>query len=116
MLDTPYGDLSLDCHRRLEKKSGDRSFTDTYTRLDGNAAAPTITTKCVAVSNGRFAHYDMKQNRALSPREAALLQTFPEDYIFYPEENIQFSAAIIGNAVPPRLAEFFGARIVHAIT
>jgi DNA (cytosine-5)-methyltransferase 1 len=116
LMNTPYGDLSLDCHNRLEQKSGTRSFSDVYTRLDGNALAPTITTKCVSVSNGRFAHYDPRQNRGLSPREAALIQTFPENYIFYPEDNIQFSAVVIGNAVPPKLAAFFGSKIVAAIT
>lgn len=116
LMNTPYGDLSLDCHRRVAKKWGAPSFTDTYTRMRGEDVAPTITTKCISVSNGRFAHFDTTQNRALSPREAALLQTFPEDYVFYPEENIEFSATIIGNAVPPRLAAFFGARIVEAIS
>ena len=113
--DTPYGDLSLDCHNRIEKKWGKRSFSDVYTRLSGDSLAPTITTKCVSVSNGRFAHYDIRQNRGLSPREAALLQTFPEGYVFYPENNIQFSAVVIGNAVPPKLAAFFGSKIVKAI-
>lgn len=112
---TPYGDLTLDCHNRLEEKSGTRSFSDVYTRLSGSALAPTITTKCVSVSNGRFAHYDLRQNRGLTPREAALLQTFPEEYIFYPEDNIQFSAIVIGNAVPPRLAAYFGNAIIRAI-
>ena len=112
---TPYGDLTLNCHNRLEKKSGVRSFSDVYTRLNGATLAPTITTKCVSVSNGRFAHYDVRQNRGLSPREAALLQTFPEHYMFYPEDNIQFSAIVIGNAVPPRLAAFFGLKIIEAI-
>ncbi len=83
--------------------------------MRGNDLAPTITTKCIAISNGRFGHYDINQNRALSPREAALLQTFPQDYVFFPEENIEFSATVIGNAVPPRLAEFFGSKIVEAI-
>lgn len=116
LMNTPYGDLSLDCHNRVEKKWGARSFGDVYTRLSGDALAPTITTKCVSVSNGRFAHYDTRQNRGLSPREAALLQTFPEDYMFYPAENIQFSAVVIGNAVPPRLAAYFGVKIIETIT
>lgn len=115
LMDTPYGDLSLDCHKRLAKKWGEVSFTDTYTRMHGDDLAPTITTKFMAISNGRFGHYDTKQNRALSPREAALLQTFPEEYVFYPEENIEFTATIIGNAVPPRLAAFFGSRIIATI-
>ena len=43
----------------------------------------------------------VKQNRAISPREAALLQTFPQDYVFYPEESLDFTVRLIGNAVPP---------------
>lgn len=112
---TPYGDLSLDCHRRVVEKWGSPSFTDTYTRMRGDAVGPTITTKCIAISNGRFGHFDTNQNRAITPREAALLQTFSDDYIFYPQENIEFSARLIGNAVPPRLAAFFGQHIASAI-
>jgi DNA (cytosine-5)-methyltransferase 1 len=114
--DTPYGDLSLNCHRRLEKKAGQQSFTDTYTRMRGDDVAPTITTKCMSISNGRFGHYDRRQNRAITPREAALLQTFPERYVFYPEETIDFTATLIGNAVPPKLAHFFGKFIARRIT
>ena len=44
---TPYGDLSLDCHRRVVEKWGSPSFTDTYTRMRGDAVGPTITTKCI---------------------------------------------------------------------
>jgi DNA (cytosine-5)-methyltransferase 1 len=106
--DTRYGDLSLKCHQRLEKRTGERSFSDTYTRMRGDSIAPTITTRCVSVSNGRFGHFDVSQNRAITPKEAALLQTFPRSYVFYPQENIDFTAALIGNAVPPRLARFFG--------
>jgi DNA (cytosine-5)-methyltransferase 1 len=113
---TPYGNLSLDCHKRFEQKWGELSFTDTYTRMRGEDVGPTITTKCISITNGRFGHYDTNQNRALTPREAALLQTFPEDYVFFPEENIEFSARLIGNAVPPRLAKFFGSAIVTTIS
>lgn len=113
--DTPYGDLSLACHRRLEKKAGTQSFADTYTRMRGDDVAPTITTKFVSITNGRFGHYDRKQNRAITPREAALLQTFPKGYVFYPEDNTEFTATLIGNAVPPKLAQFFGKAIVRRI-
>src|SRR5487761_344726 len=106
--DTPYGNLSLTCHRKLEKHLGIPSFSDTYTRMHGNDIAPTITTKFISITNGRFGHYDIKQNRAISPREAALLQTFPKRYVFYPEKNIEFTATLIGNSVPPKLARFFG--------
>lgn len=105
---TPYGDLSLDCHRRLKERAGVASFSDTYTRMAGDQLAPTITTKCMSITNGRFGHFDPKQNRAISPREAALLQTFTRDYVFYPEDKLDFTACLIGNAVPPKLAEYFG--------
>jgi DNA (cytosine-5)-methyltransferase 1 len=105
---TRYGDLSLNCHSRLEAKSGKASFTDTYTRMRGDDIGPTITTKCISVSNGRFAHYDTDQNRGITPKEAALLQTFPNEYVFYPEDGGEFVAVLIGNAVPPKLAKFFG--------
>jgi DNA (cytosine-5)-methyltransferase 1 len=112
---TLYGDLSLDCHQRLEKKAGEQSFADTYTRMRGDDVAPTITTKCMSITNGRFGHYDRRQNRAITPREAALLQTFPQGYVFYPENNIDFAATLIGNAVPPKLARFFGKIVVRRI-
>lgn len=108
LIDTPYGDLSLACHKRIEKRTGARSFSDTYTRMRGDGLAPTITTKFISITNGRFGHYDTQQNRAITPREAALLQTFPRSYVFYPEDNIEFTATLIGNAVPPKLARFFG--------
>lgn len=105
---TPYGDLSLVCHKKLVKRFRSPSFGDTYTRMRGDEIAPTITTKFISITNGRFGHYDIKQNRAISPREAALLQTFPQRYVFYPEENIEFTATLIGNSVPPKLAKYFG--------
>jgi len=112
---TKYGDLSLACHARLETKNGKRSFSDTYTRMRGDEVAPTMTTKSMSISNGRFGHYDTTQNRALTPREAALLQTFPARYVFHPEENIEFAAKLIGNAVPPKLAKFFGTYLLDRL-
>lgn len=112
---TRYGDLSLNCHNRLEAKSGKASFTDTYTRMRGDDIGPTITTRCISVSNGRFAHYDTDQNRGITPKEAALLQTFPNEYVFYPEDGSEFVAVLIGNAVPPRLAKFFGSYLKEQI-
>ena len=91
------------------------SFTDTYTRMCGDDVGPTITTKFISITNGRFGHFDTKQNRALSPREAAILQTFPQKYVFYPEENLEFTATLIGNSVPPRLAKFFGRYILKQL-
>jgi DNA (cytosine-5)-methyltransferase 1 len=77
--------------------------------------SPTITTKCHSISNGRFGHYDVKQVRGLSLREAAILQSFPEDYVFYPEDEIEPLARMIGNAVPPRLAAFFAGYLVNSL-
>ena len=76
--------------------------------MKGDDLAPTITTKCMSITNGRFGHYDVKQNRAITPREAALLQTFPQNYVFHPEHQLEFASRLIGNAVPPLLANYFG--------
>jgi DNA (cytosine-5)-methyltransferase 1 len=104
---TPYGDLSLPCHRRVKRKLKTACFTDVYTRMSGNRPSPTITTKCHSISNGRFGHYDTSQNRGISLREAAALQSFRDDYVFYPEDGVCMIARMIGNAVPPRLARSF---------
>lgn len=105
--DTPYGDLSLPCHRRVKKKLKTACFTDVYTRMSGDRPSPTITTKCHSISNGRFGHYDTTQIRGISLREAAALQSFRDDYVFYPQDAVCTVARMIGNAVPPRLAQSF---------
>jgi DNA (cytosine-5)-methyltransferase 1 len=100
-------DLELECHVKMRadpKKKG--GFTDVYTRLDPNKPAPTMTTKCCSVSNGRYGHYDTDQVRAISVREAAALQSFPDNYEFY-GSSIGQTARMVGNAVPPKLATFF---------
>ena len=108
---TPFGNLRLDCH----KKGNDSSFTDSYTRMEADKISPTITTKFTSITNGRFGHYDTKQNRALSVKEGMLLQTFPENYVFYPENSLSFPSILIGNAVPPKIATFFGKYISDLI-
>ena len=68
--------------------------------------APTMTTLCTGIGNGRFGH--PIQNRAISAREAALFQTFPTTYKFFPNEqevSLTKASRYIGNAVPPRLGE-----------
>ncbi|KPY62020.1 DNA cytosine methyltransferase [Pseudomonas amygdali] len=72
-----------------------------------------MTTLCYGFGNGRFGHYDSEQNRAISLREAATLQAFPEDYQFMPSDEITFKAVgrMIGNAVPVRLGEIIGLSI-----
>jgi DNA (cytosine-5)-methyltransferase 1 len=107
---TPYGDLSLPCHRRLDAK-GKRGFGDVYTRIHPGRPAPTITTRFHSVSNGRFGHYDDEQVRGLSLREGAALQSFDDDYEFY-GEGMDSIAKMIGNAVPPRLSAYMATWLV----
>lgn len=97
-------ELLAPCHT---KESG-RSFTGVYARMRGDTIGPTITTECTGFGSGRFGH--PVQHRAISPREAALLQTFPVDYRFVDPEKqeyvpTKYLARHIGNAVPVRLAE-----------
>ena len=112
---TEHGDLSLDCHRKVNERLNDRCFSDVYTRMSPNRPSPTITTKCHSISNGRFGHYDVEQVRGISLREAAILQSFPEDYVFHPLEQIEPIARMIGNAVPPGLARFFAGYLANSI-
>ncbi len=115
MEDTEYGDLTLPCHRRVNGKLQTRCFNDVYTRMRSNFPSPTITTKCHSISNGRFGHYDVNQVRGISLREAAILQSFPEDYVFYPDDQIEPLARMIGNAVPPKLAEFYAGYLINSL-
>ena len=100
-------DLILDCHR-----SAGTGFSDFYGRMWWDRAAPTLTSRCNSLSNGRFGHPD--QNRAISLREAAALQTFPDDYEFIGANKA--IARWIGNAVPVAFAETLGSAIVKAVS
>lgn len=113
--ETDYGDLSLDCHRKVNNRLKTRCFSDVYTRMHPDRPSPTITTKCHSISNGRFGHFDEAQLRGISLREAAILQSFPDDYVFYPTEQIEPIARMIGNAVPPKLASFFAEYLKNSI-
>jgi DNA (cytosine-5)-methyltransferase 1 len=93
--------------KNLQPACYDNHFghTDVYGRMFWDKPSPAITTRFVSYSNGRYGHPE--QNRALSLREGATLQSFPEDFIFY--SNSQGTVAkMIGNAVPPKLAESIG--------
>ncbi|MEE4540641.1 DNA cytosine methyltransferase [Streptomyces sp. V4-01] len=93
------------CHR---KETGS-TYPSVYGRMEWDAPAPTITTQCFGYGNGRFGH--PTQDRAISLREAAMLQTFPRNYKFLkPGEQVTFSrlGRMIGNAVPVRLGEVIG--------
>jgi len=88
----------------------DSSFKDTFGRLWWDRPAPTITTKFFSVSNGRFVHPD--EDRALSLREGATLQSFPKNYKFYGSSHGSI-ARQIGNAVPPEYARRIGLAIIE---
>jgi len=83
----------------------DNSFVDVYGRMFWERPAYTITTKFYNISNGRFAH--PFEDRALSIREGAVLQSFPKNYVFK-TQSIVTAAKLIGNAVPPEYAKRLG--------
>ena len=87
----------------------DENFRDTYGRIWWDRPSPTITTKFFSISNGRFAHPD--EDRAISIREGATLQSFPKDYVFK-TNSIAGAARIIGNAVPCEYARRLGETII----
>ncbi len=99
-------ELVLKCH--TDESAGHK---DVYGRMSWDRPAPTITTRCICLSNGRFGH--PTQDRAISVREAARLQTFPDNYIFY-GTSLDSQAAQIGNAVPVKLAEVFIRHLIQS--
>lgn len=101
-----HTDLAPECH-----KNDNINFKDSYGRMWWDRPSPTITTKFFSISNGRFAHPD--EDRAISLREGATLQSFPKDYIFK-TTSITNTARMIGNAVPPKYAEAIGKAIISA--
>lgn len=113
-------DLLLDCH----KKDTGKSFAiSVYGRMWWDKPASTMTTQCIGLGNGRFGHPE--QDRAISLREAARIQTFPDNYTFFDagsEMSVGAVAKFIGNAVPVRLGEVLGNTIrehvnyMHATT
>jgi DNA (cytosine-5)-methyltransferase 1 len=90
--------LKLDCH-----KNGYTGHTDVYGRMFWDARASGLTTRCISLSNGRFGHPE--QDRAISVREAASLQTFPRDFVFL--GSLTSMARQVGNALPVLLAQRF---------
>ena len=102
-------DLVLDCHKKI---SG-QSYGCNYGRMWWDKPAPTMTTHCTGIGNGRFGHPN--QDRTITPREAMLFQSFPKSYEFWPVKEKPNRIAIqrmIGNAVPPKLAKALGKAIV----
>lgn len=88
----------------------DKCFRDTFGRMWWDKPAPTITTKFISLSNGRFGH--PSENRAISIREGATLQTFPSTYVFK-TKSTAVAARLIGNAVPCEYARRLGELITN---
>lgn len=106
-------ELILECHK---KKSGKTYSGSVYGRMRWDEPAPTMTTQCIGLGNGRFGHPE--QDRAISLREAAIFQTFPMKYKFSdPNEPIIIGnlARFIGNAVPVKLGSVIGKSIKEHI-
>ena len=98
-------ELRLECHK---KKSG-ASYKSVYGRMEWDKISPTITTQFFAYGTGRFGHPE--QDRALSLREGAILQSFPKKYKFIPKGQKISKTTIarhIGNAVPVDLGKYIG--------
>ena len=91
-------ELVLNCHKTYS------GHNDVYGIMDPDKPAPTMTGGCLSYSKGRFGH--PFEDRAISVREAARIQTFPDDYVF--GENLTKAALEIGNAVPIKLVEASG--------
>lgn len=105
-------ELITECHKR----SSGRSYPSVYGRMEWHNPSPTMTTLCYGYGNGRFGHPE--QDRAITLREAAMLQSFPRDYAFVePGAPVHFRhvGRMIGNAVPVRLGEVIGESFVRHI-
>ena len=104
--------LRAACHSR---ESG-ITYPSVYGRMEWDAPSPTITTQCFGYGNGRFGHPE--QDRAISLREAAMLQGFPRDYAFLREDqraSFAVHGRLIGNAVPVPLGEYIGRTLTRHV-
>lgn len=117
---TPEGGSWRDWPKRLQLKCHQResglTYPSVYGRMSWRALGPTITTQCYGLGNGRYGH--PAQDRAISLREAAILQTFPEDYQFTgsaDEITFKHVGKHIGNAVPVLLAKAIGDSIMSHV-
>lgn len=101
--------LMLECH----KKDSGKSYKSVYGRMSWDEPSPTITTQFYNYGTGRFGHPE--QNRAITIREGAILQTFPKTYRLVPKDrhvSINKLGVHIGNAVPVKLGEVIGKSIL----
>lgn len=105
-------DLVLKCHKKKDAEG--KTFSghgDVYGIMAADRPSPTMTGGCLFYSKGRYGHYE--QDRAISIREAARLQTFPDDFIF--GDSLSAAALQIGNAVPVELVRASGTALKRAM-
>lgn len=95
------------CHKNVT------GFENVYARMTWDAVAPTMTSRCTTLSSGRFGH--PKENRPISVREAALIQTFPKRYRLE-TDKIEKACELIGNALPCKFAEIVSRRCAKALS
>ncbi len=104
-------ELQLECHK---KKTG-KTYVSVYGRMKWDEPAPTMTTHCTGIGNGRFGHPE--QDRAITLREASVFQTFPPNYKFVKDGEpfkVKTLSTHIGNAVPVTLGQVIAKSIrVH---
>ena len=101
-------EFQLECHKRCT------GFNDVYGRMAWNDVAPTITSGCFNPSKGRFLHPE--EDRAITMREAALLQGFPSRYKFPTTDNKSAVASMIGNALPPPFIAAHGKEVLRVLS
>lgn len=102
--------LIAECHR----ESSGKTYSSVYGRMEWDKPAPTMTTQCFGFGNGRFGHPE--QDRAISLREAAILQSFPHEYKFIPDGGdvqMKVLGRLIGNAVPVELGRAIARSILQ---
>ena len=102
-------ELVADCH----KKASGKTYPSVYGRMTWDDPAPTMTTQYYGFGNGRFGHPE--QDRAISLREGAILQSFPRTYKFVPSKAPIYRKSIgrlIGNAVPVNLGKAIGKSLI----
>jgi DNA (cytosine-5)-methyltransferase 1 len=105
-------DLVLECHKKVgEDGKVFDGHKDVYGIMDADKPSPTMTGGCLCYSKGRYGHY--AQDRAISVREAARLQTFPDDFTF--SDSLAAAALQIGNAVPIDLVRASGTTLKQAM-
>lgn len=115
---TNHSKIAIDRMKRVDNGENFTSLKEniksvhsgSYGRLCWDEQAPTITTRFDTPAGGRFIH--PVEDRTLTPREAARIQSFPDDFVFY--GNKTTICKTIGNAVPPKIS-FFLAKLVKKI-